>query len=272
MCGSSGVGGAAGCGATAMQHSATAEGGGGASAPASSEISAVLQSLLEAVNQLVTFVGGSTSGGGSAGSPTQAKASASQIGQGAPLQGAPVQYTVPAMTPSQYSSLDAKTLLGPNVVSAAVQNAQTAQVRYNADGTIAKSVFNRTIPENRDKARAIIERLMQSTAKYQDPAVAMAAGFDFNKHKLEGGGLLHVSRRGSGTDLDDPNMLLYRKQADGSLKLIGVVLTASKTAPDLGMGTWHTHFGNQDLMKHLWFTPNNLDTAFQEPTPAASVI
>ena len=247
--------------------------GGGATTPAPSTISAALQSLLSAVNQLTSMVGG-TAGGGSL--PTQATASAAQIGQmgqigpGAPMSAAPNQFTAPKSL-SQYASLDSKTLLGPNVVNAAVQNSQTAQIRYNADGTVAKSLFNRPVPEDPAKAQAIVQRLMQSTAKYQDPAAAQAAGYDFGKHKLEGGGLLHVSKPGSGLNLDDPSMLLYRKTGD-SYKLIGVVLTASKTAPDLGVGTWHTHFGNTDLMKHIWFTPNDLNTAFQETTPAASVI
>ncbi len=240
--------------------------GGSASAPTSSSISASLQSLLDAVNQLTALVGG-TSGAG-IGSPTQAKDSVDQIG---PLKGSPTQISVPpTKVAGAYATMDSKTLLGPRVVDAAVQNAQTAKIRYNADGSVAKSLFNRPVPEDRAKAQAVIQRLMQSTAKYQDPAVAQAAGFDFNKHKLEGD-LLHVSRKGDGLSLDDPHMLLYRK-TDQGLKLIGVVLTASKTAPDLGMGTWHTHFGNTDLMKHLWFTPNDLDTAFQETTPAKSVI
>jgi hypothetical protein len=167
--------------------------------------------------------------------------------------------------------MDSRTLLGPHIVDARVQNAATAQIRHNADGSVAKSLFNRPVPEDRAKALAVVQRLMQSTAKYQDPAVAQAAGYDFSKHKLEAGNLLHVSKKGDGLNLDDPSMLLYRKVGD-SYKLIGVVLTASKTAPDLGMGTWHTHFGNTDLMKHIWFTPNDLGTAFQEATPAQTVI
>lgn len=256
----------------AMQHGAgapaKADGGGAtAPAPASNSISAALQSLLNAVNQLTAMVGG-TSGGGSL--PTQAHNSAAQIGKGAPMSSAPNQFAVP-QTAGQYAAMDSRTLLGPKIVDAALQNAQTAQIRYNADGSVAKSLFNRPVPEDRAKGLAVVQRLMQSTARFQDPAVAQAAGYDFSKHKLEGGGLLHVSKKGDGLSLDDPSMLLYRKTGD-SYKLIGVVLTASKTAPDLGMGTWHTHFGNTDLMKHIWFTPNDLNTAFQETTPAASVI
>ncbi|MCW2920212.1 MAG: hypothetical protein JWL76_86 [Thermoleophilia bacterium] len=260
-------------GATAADATAKADGG-GASAPASNSISAALQSLLNAVNQITAMIGGSsggggaTSGGGSA--PTQASNSAAQIGQKGPMQAAPNQFAAPRSL-SQYASLDSKTLLGPNVVNATVQNAQTANMRLNADGSVAKSMFNRVVPEDPAKAQAIVQRLMQSTAKFQDPAAAQAAGYDFSKHKLEGGGLLHVSKPGNGLNLDDPSMLLYRKTGD-TYKLIGVVLTASKTAPDLGVGTWHTHFGNTDLMKHIWFTPNDLKTAYQEETPSASVI
>jgi hypothetical protein len=261
----------AGCGAMgAMQKGAddapAKADGGGAAAPASNSISAALQSLLNGLNQLTAMVGGSSGGG----APTQAQNSAAQIGQAGPMKSAANQFVAPKSI-GQYASMDSKTLLGPNVVNATVQNAQTANIRYNADGSVAKSLFNRAVPEDPAKAQAIVQRLMQSTAKYQDPAAAQAAGYDFNKHAIESGGLLHVSKKGDGLNLDDPSMLLYRKTGD-TYKLIGVVLTASKTAPDLGYGTWHTHFGNTDLMKHIWFTPNDLTTAFQENTPAASVI
>ncbi len=261
----------AGAGAAAHDAHATASGGGATPAlPASNELSAALQAILAAVQQLSALIGGSAGGASASGggATTQAASGTTQLGA---LQAAPGQVTVPTFAPNQYSSLDSKTLLGPHVVNAQVQNEAVATLKRNADGSVAKTLFNRPVPEDRAKAAAVVQRLMQSTARYQDPAVAQAAGYDFTKHKLEGGNLLHVSKKGDGLNLDDPNMLLYRKEGN-SYKLIGVVLGASKTAPDLGMGTWHTHAGNTDLMKHIWFTPNDLDTAFQEATPPTTVI
>jgi hypothetical protein len=49
-------------------------------------------------------------------------------------------------------------------------------------------------------------------------------------------------------------------------------MTASKQAPDLGMGRWHTHQHagtdtNTDLMMHVWFLPDDLDSAYSETIP-----
>jgi hypothetical protein len=139
----------------------------------------------------------------------------------------------------------------------------------------SKQMYTRQLPEDRTKAAGVLQRLMAATAKYADPAVAQAAGYDFTKLPIEGD-ILHVpnpaiSKANGGHDLDAPAMLLYRKTGDGP-HLIGVVLTATRTAPDLGMGEWHTHDEHVDLMKHVFFTPNDLDTAFGEKTPPKGAV
>ncbi|MCZ4497049.1 MAG: hypothetical protein JWM25_1634, partial [Thermoleophilia bacterium] len=130
--------------------------------------------------------------------------------------------------------------------------------------------------EDRAKGAASLKTMMDSTAKYADTTAATAAGYDFSRSIVEGT-LVHVpnptfAKQYGGADLNHPSMLLYRK-TDAGLQLIGNVMTASKQAPDLGMGSWHTHQkagttgGNTDLMMHVWFLPNNLDAAFSETQP-----
>jgi hypothetical protein len=153
--------------------------------------------------------------------------------------------------------------------SALVSTANTAHSHTvtHADGS-TKTMFNRTVPEDRTKAAGVVRQLMDSTSRYADANVAKAAGFTFLPAE---GDLVHAKNPNAkmGVNLNEPNMLLYRKTSSG-LKLIGAVLMAVDKAPDLGLGEWHVHDGHRELMKHVWFTPGNLDAAFSESEPKAA--
>ncbi|MCW2973938.1 MAG: hypothetical protein JWN72_2211 [Thermoleophilia bacterium] len=252
--------------------------GGGAT---SSTISAALNQLVAAVEALkavITKMSGAVAGGG-AGAAELTNQLAKQVAGNNATQAAaggmagmdesmPHSHDMGAANGGKPTVLQgsAKELLtGPLISASNFANSTTT--------SSGKVVFGRTAPEDRAKAGAVVNKLISSTAKYADSNAAKAAGYDFDKFPVEGGGLVHAIKGGQNLDLDAPGMILYRKQADGSLKLIGAALGANGAAPDLGMGTWHVHgAGNINMMKHIWFTPNDLDTAFNETTPPASVI
>lgn len=245
----------------------------------SASISAALQQLVaavEALSAVVAKMSGAVAGGG---------AGVTQLNDQAALQVAGnnvAQAAMAGMNPgSMPHSHDMGVVNGgkPTVLQGSAKALLTgplinARDMSNTTTTSSgKVVFGRSQPEDRAKAGAVLDRLMQSTATYQDSNAAKAAGYNFDKFPVEGGGLVHAIKGGQNLDLDAPGMILYRKQTDGSLKLIGVALGANGSAPDLGMGTWHVHgAGNVNMMKHIWFTPNSLDTAFNETTPPATVI
>ncbi len=275
MCNMSGIG-----GSTVQQAMlpaskgdvAGASGGGAVAGDMTSALAAINAALQQLVAAVQALTGNSALGGGAA------KGGVEQLSSAPVQQYFPVQQSTTSTaaakdehaghvtttpSPSQKNlSASSKALLGDFTVSA------NGVSKTWASG---KHTFERTEPEDRTKAAAILQKLMSSTAKYADPAVAQAAGYDFNKHAVEGD-LVHVSKStNQDLNLDDPGMLLYRKQSDGSLKLIGAVLGSYGSAPDLGIGEWHVHGdGNQNMMKHVWFTPNDLTTAYQESEPPAS--
>jgi hypothetical protein len=262
MCEASGVGAATGYGPTIAQDAKRS-----AVAPVSAGgplagISTALQGLVHAVQQLAAVIGGAIGQVHQHGA-TQAGSGAAQLGTTAPAGHADGHdHAHEPLTSRGPLPTAVKQLLGDHVITPDLPAAVSPS---------GKRTFQRPVPEDREKASAILQRLIEATKQYEDPQAARAAGYDFNKHALEGD-LLHVSKPGNPLDIDDPNMLLYRKTGD-SYKLIGVVLGSSRSAPDLGMGTWHVHGAtNTDFMKHIWFTPNDLDTAFQEPTPSRAVI
>lgn len=262
MCGTTAVGGASSMLAAVQQANSTkatapatpVQGGGGSDA-----ISSALAQLVAAVQALGALIGGVAGGGAKAGVQQLAAAAVPHgehdHGPSAPATASVNQYGLGADTSNEAGS---KTNVS------------------NSKGDW-KRVYARPA-EDRAKGAASLKTMMDSTAKYADTTAAAAAGYDFSRSIVEGT-LVHVpnptfAKQYGGADLNHPSMLLYRK-TDAGLQLIGNVMTASKQAPDLGMGSWHTHQkagttgGNTDLMMHVWFLPNNLDAAFSEAQPKA---
>lgn len=177
-------------------------------------------------------------------------------------------------------------------------------------------------PAQTAAAKDLLARTIAATAAYRDPAVATRAGFDVQaawdrKQKLLAAagkkgsdktlkqGLVHVPNKANRTDgkILDPNApetLIYRRSADGSFTLVGVMFTAEKKAPPTSYQPyvrWHTHEacvggGVQKLkpvdglnpangncaagttlrtsgaMTHLWFVdPSQLAQAFAVKPP-----
>jgi hypothetical protein len=155
--------------------------------------------------------------------------------------------------------------LGASALVSASSTALSHTITHS-NGT-TKTMFTRQVPEDRAKAANVVSQLMASTGRYADSNVAKAEGFTFLPPE---GDLVHARNPHAkdGVNLNEPNMLLYRQTGSG-LELIGAVLMSHGSAPDLGLGEWHVHDNSQEMMKHVWFTSNNLDAAFSETEPKA---
>lgn len=137
-----------------------------------------------------------------------------------------------------------------------------------------KSLLPRTQPEDPQKAAQFLATLKNSVARFSDPAVAQAAGYDLKRavaeHGSAPGTLYHAVnskvRPGDPVDPNNPRMLMYRKNGDGSFTMIGAVFVAVQSPPDLGLGQWHSHDGATKSMKHVWFT-DDVQTAFSDTRP-----
>jgi hypothetical protein len=109
------------------------------------------------------------------------------------------------------------------------------------------------------RALALVRDLRSAIAPYQTISAAAAAGYRARRDSatVPAGRLLHVGRRvrwrdlGRGFDAAAPQSLLYRRTADGSMRLAGAMFVApwSATAEDLdamvplSVARWHRHIG-----------------------------
>ncbi len=110
-----------------------------------------------------------------------------------------------------------------------------------------------------DTARAleVVSKLREATAEYQTLEAAEAAGYAPRQRadRMRAGGVLHVARvRSRGErprpfDLANPQVLLFQRDARGTMRLAGVMLVAppSATGEDLdaviprSVAPWHRH-------------------------------
>jgi hypothetical protein len=110
-----------------------------------------------------------------------------------------------------------------------------------------------------DTARAleVVRQLREATAGYQTLEAAEAAGYAPRQRaaNVRAGGVLHVARirargeRPRAFDLSHPQVLLFQRDAGGTMRLAGVMLVAppSATGEDLdaviprSVAPWHRH-------------------------------
>jgi hypothetical protein len=108
-----------------------------------------------------------------------------------------------------------------------------------------------------------IARAREATARYKDPAAAVAAGYAASTHCVEnqpaGGMGLHYDNnalRDLTLDVEKPEVLVYEKTADGTIKLNGVeyivpiaawtkeeppTIMGQKLKKAQGLGIWYLH-------------------------------
>jgi hypothetical protein len=117
-------------------------------------------------------------------------------------------------------------------------------------------------PQQTAAAKDLLARTIIATAAYRDPAAATRAGFDVQAawdrkqklltaagKKVRDAGAVHVpnkANRADGKILDPnaPETLVYRRSADGTFTLVGVMFTAEKKTPPTSYQPyvrWHTH-------------------------------
>lgn len=105
------------------------------------------------------------------------------------------------------------------------------------------------------RALAIADTLRAAIAKYADTAAAVRDGYKLFAPNVKTQAVLHYSKWTSALaeafrfDPAQPTSLLYVREADGRLKLIGAMYTAPKSAREgeldrrvpLSIGRWHRH-------------------------------
>jgi hypothetical protein len=105
------------------------------------------------------------------------------------------------------------------------------------------------------RAAAVAHTLRRAIARYADVRVAEAEGFRPFAPNAKGQKVLHYTRYASAAraafafDPAKPTSLLYRRQPDGSLKLIGAMYSAPRRASlaeldrrvPLSIARWHLH-------------------------------
>jgi hypothetical protein len=108
-----------------------------------------------------------------------------------------------------------------------------------------------------DSARAaqVVEKARAAVAKYKDVRVAERDGYRMFAPNVKNQPIYHFTRMSAAIrerfrfDPTQPSSLLYGRNADGSLRLVGVMYTAPKDAtPEelnaripLGIAQWHLH-------------------------------
>lgn len=169
--------------------------------------------------------------------------------------------------------------------------------RYGVDRTTMPDLapVSAATPGQQAAAMDLLVRTEQATARYADPNVAKAAGYDLQaslaRHQQKKGPglirrmqaidagtaragapmpMLHVPDPAARTDgkvLDPsaPETLMYGYQGHGTWTLVGVMYVANESfpqpPPDPGgpIMRWHYHpqNGGRGLMMHLFFVPGN---------------
>jgi len=149
-------------------------------------------------------------------------------------------------------------------------------------------------PADSIRAAQVINELRQAIAKYQDVKVAEADGYKMFAPEIKNQPQYHFTkgwnamRNQFGFDPARPTSLLYKKDAQGQLRLIGAMYTASKgTSEDdldkrvpLSVARWHRHVNwciPPRSQKERWYETRNgkpifgpLGVATKEECNAAS--
>lgn len=105
------------------------------------------------------------------------------------------------------------------------------------------------------KAEEVVQRLRAAISKYGDTAAAVADGYVFRPRFKRPPKVYHFTNRRNALmsalrfDPERPTSILYARQPDGTLKLVGAMYTAPKNASlhdlddrlPLSIARWHQH-------------------------------
>ena len=162
----------------------------------------------------------------------------------------------------------------PSAVQA--QNSPPGTVVINGNGSMTPqgandphlrlSSVSQSTPEDTEKAAGLAEQLEQAISKYTDVRDAVDAGYiEFPPNPDKNLKIIHYVNpwlsylESFRIDYEQPGALLYQKQTDGQLRLLGAMYTAPAEATmeelnnrvPLSVTRWHLHT-NMCLPEPIW--------------------
>jgi hypothetical protein len=147
------------------------------------------------------------------------------------------------------ASQDSSHMIG--AADAAMAGHMSAEARAHLE----LSPERRATRDDSVRAREVVQELRTALAKYGDTSAAVADGYRMFMPNVKTQRVFHFTNRKNAFkeafrfDAKEPTSLLYQREADGSLKLIGAMYTAPKrTRPGkldermpLSIARWHKH-------------------------------
>jgi hypothetical protein len=132
-----------------------------------------------------------------------------------------------------------------------------AQHAGHTAGEHEKHVVQRTAPVNQALAKKNLSAVMDFFGNFtRDKLTFRTPGATHGKLSAAQKAAFHAKY----PDLPVPNAVVFDKHGG---KPIGVVYSQKGSPVELGMGNAHQHRGPDSVfMEHIWFTPNDLNTAF----------
>ena len=140
-----------------------------------------------------------------------------------------------------------------------------------------------------DSARAqkLVDNARVSLAKYKDVRVAERAGYRMFAPNVKNQPVYHFTKLSAAVrerfkfDVAQPSSLLYKKDADGSMRLVGAMYTAPKDATfdelnarvPLGIAQWHLHTNMcvpRLTQRERWREVRNAKPVFGPASPVAT--
>ena len=148
-------------------------------------------------------------------------------------------------------------------------------------GVLAACGDGPTDPSVTPEQQADLDALRRTTASYVNFSAAQAAGYTEKLTECmadpTGGMGYHygkVSYIDGNARLQEPEILMYEPQADGSLRFVGiefvVPLSASATAPTLFGLQFHKNEAFQLWVLHVWLYKQNPSGMFSDWNPTVS--
>jgi len=144
-------------------------------------------------------------------------------------------------------------------------------------------------PNSQDSIRAakLVRELRSSIMKYRDVKAAVDDGFRQFAPQIKNQPVYHFTKLSAAVrerfkfDVGQPSSLLYKKDADGSMRLVGAMYTAPKDAtPDelnarvpLGIAQWHLHTNMcvpRLTQRERWREVRNAKPVFGPTSPIAT--
>lgn len=161
--------------------------------------------------------------------------------------------SAPAAARAQHEHHEASTAADAPIEAAA--DAAMAATGVDVSRHLRLTVARPGTAADSARARALVDTLRKSLAKYRDVKVAEADGYRQFAPRVKMPRIYHFTRRAAAVkaqftfDPTAPTSLLYRKDASGGFQLVGVMYTAPNGSSEeklnarvpLSIARWHQH-------------------------------